>query len=323
MTIPEFLTETRALGLQPPQAMERLGVRSLQGLNLREALESLRRGAPPDSGHTAHTASDATRSAPAAASASARATSAPPASGPATTARHGTPPAPVTRFDEEDDDADYDVTFSLGDDADMDDFAAGNTAEGYGAGDDADDDAGGTRLDDVPDFDAPASPAPASTASARRRMPAAGMPPSTADVGSASVSLSLRARAATLIEQLRATLPGGAALPNQLTAYTNLLVGQLDQARASALVRGLWRTAPERLGTEQLHALIRWAKEDDFAEEAPAVLAALAAERTSGASNPGNAGAEAGSAPRAATARAARPSGGGASARPTGRGGGH
>lgn len=39
----EFLAETQAMGLTPPQVMERLGVRTLDGLNLREALGQLRR----------------------------------------------------------------------------------------------------------------------------------------------------------------------------------------------------------------------------------------------------------------------------------------
>src|SRR6185437_16283960 len=43
MTRPEFLTAAAELGLNPRQAMDRMGVRSLEGLNLREALESLRR----------------------------------------------------------------------------------------------------------------------------------------------------------------------------------------------------------------------------------------------------------------------------------------
>lgn len=43
MTRPEFLSAANELGLNPRQAMDRLKVRSLEGLNLREALESLRR----------------------------------------------------------------------------------------------------------------------------------------------------------------------------------------------------------------------------------------------------------------------------------------
>lgn len=43
MTRPQFIAAVAELGLNPRQAMDRLGVRSLEGLNLREALESLRR----------------------------------------------------------------------------------------------------------------------------------------------------------------------------------------------------------------------------------------------------------------------------------------
>ncbi len=43
MSRAEFLAEANALGLNPKQAMDRLGVRSLSGLNLREALATLQR----------------------------------------------------------------------------------------------------------------------------------------------------------------------------------------------------------------------------------------------------------------------------------------
>jgi hypothetical protein len=46
-----------------------------------------------------------------------------------------------------------------------------------------------------------------------------------------------------------------------------------------ALVRGLWRTTADHLTAGQLDALIRWGKEEVFAEEAEQVLAALRAEQ--------------------------------------------
>jgi hypothetical protein len=251
--------------------MERLHVRTLDGLNLREALELLRRQVLEEAGQAAAGPSSAPASVahPAAHTTSARPPAVPVA-----------PPAPEPGvggggfFDEEED---FDVTFSLSEetgdlisdeeDADeVEDDAFGRAAER------------GPALDDVPDFAAPASGRSGSAAMSTQRAPATESP-------SASPEPASRARAQALIEQWRATLPGGVALPQQLTAYTNLIVGQLDAARARALVQGLWRTPAEQLGTDQLQALIRWAKEDAFDEEVRAVLAALAAERTAGANS--------------------------------------
>ncbi|HLJ81710.1 MAG TPA: hypothetical protein VKT52_09515, partial [Ktedonobacterales bacterium] len=72
---------------------------------------------------------------------------------------------------------------------------------------------------------------------------------------------------------------GGAPTTHQRSAYRNVVVNELGEPETVALVRGLWRVNPERLGPEQLDALISWGKRDTFAEEAADVLAALRAER--------------------------------------------
>jgi hypothetical protein len=44
-------------------------------------------------------------------------------------------------------------------------------------------------------------------------------------------------------------------------------------------VAALYRVSPERLGPEQLDALVSWGKRDSFADEVELVLAELRAER--------------------------------------------
>jgi hypothetical protein len=270
---PEFLTETRALGLTPPQAMERLGVRTLDGLNLREALEMLRR-------QLGNGSSAATAPAPAAT----RAT-------PASNAADLRPPAAI--FDEEEE---FELVV-LGpdaqpedDDADLPYGDAGGAHDALGALDDEVD-----ALDDVPDLGAmlPLPPEPARPAKGSAFTPAQ------------------KARARELVAGFRGIAAGGSAISSQHRAYANVVVSQLDDATAETLVRGLWGQPPDRLGTDQLAAIIHWGKQDEFAEEAPVVLALLRAEQAhkSGASTVGAAPAEpegesAAAAPR--QARAAR-----------------
>jgi hypothetical protein len=109
MMRPEFLTQTNALGLNPRQVMDRLHVRSLDGLKLREAFEVIQRQMLSESSSAPDTsATPATSSAPAHGSAT------PPASTPVRSA--AMPPPPATSggnfFDEEDD---VDITFSFAD----------------------------------------------------------------------------------------------------------------------------------------------------------------------------------------------------------------
>jgi hypothetical protein len=164
------------------------------------------------------------------------------------------------RFDEEDDDALIFVEES--DDADDDEpLAPPRTAPGtkrFAAATPDDD------LDDVPDFGPPSSSRSRASEPAEPPMP----------------------RAAQIIARLRAAHTGGIATADRQTAFANIIVAELGEPTATALVRGLWKLSPEKLGPEQLDALIRWGKDDTFSEEAEEVLATLRAEqraRTSGA----------------------------------------
>lgn len=78
---------------------------------------------------------------------------------------------------------------------------------------------------------------------------------------------------------MRSASPGGTASAQQRTAYRNIIVTELGEANARALIQGLWRVTPERLGPDQYDELISWGKQDTFADDVPLVLAALDAER--------------------------------------------
>jgi hypothetical protein len=278
LTRADFLAEARALDLNPKQVMERLGVRTLDGLNLREALEMLRRQLVRDMAPGAVAADPDT-------SARGRTTARtePPAEPPSP--RHDNPPSGMY-FDEEDD---FDITFAVsgsamdGSDPAMNGFDNGFEAEEF-AGDDEESPVDELGLEDVPDFDmpAPAAPAPKSPpAQARPKRPAASDDASLDAMPADSAPLAGRARAREVVAQLRATPAGGQAAQSQLAAFNNIIAGELGSPAANALVKGIWRTAPATLGAEQLHALIQWGKTDAFAEEAQSVLALLRTERAS------------------------------------------
>ena len=283
LTRPTFLAETRALGLTPPQVMERLGVRSLDGLNLDEALQALRRQLVRDGDPAPTSPTGAAPVAPAT----------PPPTPPATA-----PDAPTQGgafFDEEDG---FDVTFTPPDDEaeeDAVDLEGGTAdhADAFGQEEEMDE----LDLEDVPDFATP-SPAPV------RREAAPPAPGSRAEGNARAVRQ--RAHAREVLAKLRAAPTGGAPSRMQLNAYANIVVDQLDAPTAEALVLGVWGAAPQRLGTDQLNALIQWGKEDGFAEEAPAGLALVRAERAERTTSAGGEEASAQRSPRPARAQGAQ-----------------
>ena len=256
------------MGLNVKQVMERLHVRSLEGLNLREAMEALRRQMIRDV---------ETTTAPASAAAAAAATPNTPAS--------SAPASTSPRYFEEEDD-DYDVTFTMdGEDALAEGFGpdevAGmsDSASSEAAGDLEDLDAlGDDDLDDVPDFGPPPSAAH-TTRAARPSTPARNNPPAPTPTEEPAAEEPAASPAQRHIAQLRAIRGGGTPTTHQRAAYRNVVVSELGEPETVALVRGLWRTVPERLGPEQLDALISWGKQDTFAEEAADVLAVLRAAR--------------------------------------------
>lgn len=243
MTRPQFLTAAAELGLNPRQAMDHLGVRSLEGLNLREALESLRRrllGVSP-------TAEPEPEIAPAGAASS-------------TTARY---------FEEEDDEDTILYTIDEEVDTDEDDTIGATSEDG---GDELD-------LDDLPDLAPPAAPAPRQRPAPTARKSQSTVHETPAPAPEPAPESGARTRAMQLIGKLRAANGGGPASDYQRNAYHNIVEDELGKAPAATLVRGLWRTTTDHLSSAQVDALIRWGKQDEFAEEAALVLAALKAEQ--------------------------------------------
>ncbi len=275
---PEFIKAAGELGLDVRQAMQRLGVRSLEGLNLRESLELLRRQAvrgdepapATESGPAPAAPTSAGRPAPVRLAAPARPSGAPPAAPQS---------APAYGFDEEEE---PELTFTIDGDEELDEaFGGYSTGSGTPAGGaDSEDydtleELDELDLDDVPDF---GPPAPAHTPAARRKSAPAGStaaPPAPEPERPGAPA----SAAGELIARLRGAHAGGVMSGQQRTAYRNIVVNELGEARAAGLVRGLWNVTPERLGAEQADELLSWGKRDTFADEATQVLAELRAER--------------------------------------------
>lgn len=273
MTRPEFLSAAAELGLNPRLAMDRLGVRSLEGLNLREALESLRRQLLGASSHAEPEPDPEPDVAPK----------------PSTEASPTAMSSAASRFEEEDDETIFYALDEDDEDGELieDEFAPAPTGNGANpvASDDAldelDDDDDEIDLDDVPDLSPPPVPARARATSAGRKTASAARETSAPaqDVVSASKASGARTQALRQIGKLRSATGGGTASDYQRNAYRNIVENELGRSRAVALVRGLWRTTADHLTAGQLDALIRWGKEEVFAEEAEQVLAALRAEQ--------------------------------------------
>ncbi len=233
-------------GLNPKQAMERLGVKSLAGLNLREALEVLRRQALRDGAAAAPEAESAPVAAPAPAI---------PSTAPAATS------ASPRYFEEEDDNAD--IIFSEDDDEELNAEAAEAIEE---------DD----ELDEVPDFGSPpVEPVAVEPVAAA----VAGKTPAAESASAAPAPAPGESRAARILTHMRGVRGGGVASAQQRNAFKNIVVAELGEPKAKALIAGIWRITPEKLGPEQLDALNNWGKRETFADDTELVLAAVKAER--------------------------------------------
>jgi hypothetical protein len=239
LTLKDFLATVQAeQGLNSKQVMEKLGVKSLAGLNLGEALEMLRRQALRDGVGTP----------PAPAAPPSASPAAPAAATPSSPA-----PTPPRYFEEEDDEAT--VSFTEEEDDDFED-------EAYDA------------LDDVPDFGAPAEPL-------ADEPPAAHMtttPQTPSTPAAPTEAAPAEDRAARILAHMRSVRGGGVPNSQQRTAFKNIVLAELGESKAKALIAGIWNTAPEKLGPEQLDVLNNWGKRDTFAEDTELVLAAIEIE---------------------------------------------
>ncbi len=88
-----------------------------------------------------------------------------------------------------------------------------------------------------------------------------------------------RLRARDIISKLQGLRGATSANPGRLTVLHNVVGSQISSEQLQQLLQGLWETTTEKkLKVEQVEALIAWAKEDDFVSEADAVLALLEEE---------------------------------------------
>ncbi|HEX9039071.1 MAG TPA: hypothetical protein VF808_18965, partial [Ktedonobacterales bacterium] len=225
LTIPEFLAEITASGLTQRQAMEKLNVRSLSGLNLRESLESLRRqmlmeGAPAPAG------------------------------------------APLA-FEEEDGEAalagEPEMELSYPDSVSLPDEDEEEDEEGMPGTLTAS--APPASSLDALRRDARLTPAAKLPAAARR----SSAPPPAEDTPAAPMAEETpAARAERILGELRALHGGGTISDHQRTAFANIVVTELNEKGVDAMARAVWNIQPEQLGPEQYDALISWGKRDHF-----------------------------------------------------------
>jgi hypothetical protein len=82
-----------------------------------------------------------------------------------------------------------------------------------------------------------------------------------------------RVQAIGLVSRLRESQGVAAVNPARLKVLSNVTDGQIDEEQLDDLIRGVWGiTSTKRLKVDQAEALISWAKEDDFQSEAEIVL---------------------------------------------------
>lgn len=270
--------------------MQKLGVRSLEGLNLREALEALRRQSlRPGQGEAPAPVAPTHRSL-----------------APKSSRSEPVREEPPHYFEEEDE---PDMEFAVADDEEPEDGLPYDGAPN--AWDDDSD-----ELDDVPDFGPPptnrrapaARPAPTPISARPTRGPSSGALSSPDE--QASPAGGEGSRATELLARLRAAQGGGSPTTQQRTAYRNIIVQEVSETQAAALVRGIWRVTPERLGPEQMDELLSWGKQDTFSDDAQLVLAELRAERERAEATTENGSVKPAPRPRPRPATAHDPSGG-------------
>jgi hypothetical protein len=96
---------------------------------------------------------------------------------------------------------------------------------------------------------------------------------------SPSLTPSLRSRARAIVDKLREARGATVVSPGRLQALHNVIGDQLSEEQLLTMTHRLWGVSIlKRLKVDQVEALIYWAKEDDFMNEAEAVLALLEEE---------------------------------------------
>jgi hypothetical protein len=238
LTIPTFLAAITAMGYTQRQAMDKLNVRSLNGLNLRESLESLRRQA---------LLGDQNGATPA-------------------------PASPPLAFEEEDGEealaGEPEMELSYPDPASLPDEEEEES--------EAAPPAPAPTLDALR-RDARLTPAAKLPAPQRRASPPPAPAAEEITPPEAEPEETPAARAARTLAELRALHGGGTASAHQRAALANIVTAELTVKGVEALVKDVWTITPDELGPEQLDALISWGKRDHFKDEARDVIRAARA----------------------------------------------
>jgi hypothetical protein len=247
----QFIAEIAVLGLNPRQAMERLGLRSLDGVNLRQALEQLRlqllHERPASAGGAGAPGEDVGGSAP----------DNPPARGTALPQTGAPPRRPSPELKH---------TAPLAQAAPAERPVLRPLPERGLLADEEDQPA------DVP---APERDAPRS---ARARAP---MPIPIRGERTMS-ALQERVRAQALLERLR-RIKGRLNPPSSdnLKAFRYVVEEQIGAEKTAALLQVIWNVPlPEQLSPDQVAECIRWGKDDHFEDEVDMLLKLMAAEES-------------------------------------------
>ncbi|HEY7347688.1 MAG TPA: hypothetical protein VH599_05165 [Ktedonobacterales bacterium] len=247
----QFIAEIAVLGLNPRQAMERLGVRTLDGVNLRQALEQLRlqllHERPASTGARAAVEDSGSSSAEGSLT---RGVSSPPASG----SPHRQ--APELKY-----------TSLLSQAAPVEQTILRPLPEG------------GLLIGDEEQPSADVAAQERNEHLRVRERPRTPIPIR----GERNLnSLQEQARARTLLERLR-RLRGRLNPPSSdnLKAFRYVVEDQIGAEKTAALLQAIWSVSlPERLSPDQVAECIRWGKDDHFEEEVDMLLRLTAAEES-------------------------------------------
>ena len=242
----QFIAQIAVLGLNPRQAMERLGVRSLDGLNLRQALEQLRLQLVHERSTPGGAFSPSAEETPGASGGSSRMGTGP---------RSGNMPAhsqPDGRSGPQ-----LSHTNPLG--------GPGRSRALRGALPLPEEES----LDEAPEFDH------------TQEQPLQGPRPPIPIRGERDLfAVQERGRAQALLERLRRLrgrlMPPGS---DNVKVFRNVVEEQLGAEKMSALLYAAWRVSqPEQLSLDQITECIHWGKADEFEDEVDLVLQYAATE---------------------------------------------
>src|SRR5205807_4797058 len=94
--------------------------------------------------------------------------------------------------------------------------------------------------------------------------------------GQPALTVQERATAENVLSRLREARGSNTASDTRLKALKNVVGDQLSNEQLVELIQGVWSVnGLKKLKTDQVEALISWAKEDEFMNEAEVVLAVL------------------------------------------------